>query len=136
MVVSRWAQTGNQIVATTPHMAGERWKGKVIPACDPTTGTPRGREGSAGQGTEGKPFPPPLQSHDGTQEHQHQALVQEVSEQEAVWEPRGERDQGRTAISLRRQQTKRKNNCCLTDPDLFITRGMDLFPGNIVKEEG
>lgn len=23
MVVSRWAQTGNQMVATTPHMAGE-----------------------------------------------------------------------------------------------------------------
>lgn len=62
MVVSRWAHTGNQIVATTPHMAGERGKGKVNPARNPTAGTrsaPEGREGSAGPGTESEPIPLP-----------------------------------------------------------------------------
>lgn len=29
MVVSRWAQTGNQMVATTPHMAGETGGGRA-----------------------------------------------------------------------------------------------------------
>lgn len=118
MVVSRWAHTGNQIVATTPHMAGERWKGKVIPACDPATGTPKGREGSAELGTEGKPFPPPLQSHGGTQEHQHQALVQEVSKQEAAWEPHGERSRENSHLS--QAPTNRKEKQLLLDTTRYV----------------
>lgn len=138
MVVSRWAHTGNQIVATTPHMAGEGWKGKVSPVCHPTLGTqstPEGREGSAGQGTQRKPILS-LKSHHGAQECQYQGLVQEISKQEAAWEPHRARDEDRTGIAFRNQQTNKKNQpCCLPQSDVFITREIDLFPRNIFRRE-
>jgi len=69
------------------------------------------------------PIPPPSQSHGGTQEHQHCGSVQEISEQEAAWEP---------SLSGTNKQ-ELKNNCCLTQSDIFITRETDLFPRKIFK---
>lgn len=128
MVVSRWAHTGNQIVATTPHMAGEGWKGKVSPVCHPTLGTqstPEGREGSAGQVTERKPIPS-LKSRRGAQERQYQGLVQDISRQEAAWEPHRERDEDRAGTPFRNQQTKKKKKPAARHKLIYVLQGKQI----------